>query len=73
MNLEVIQDLLHTDPTAAEITLTAARARVHDAITELRRTVNDLKPTLLDELGLDDAAEFLPTGPRRPTSASAAA
>jgi two-component system NarL family sensor kinase len=59
MNLEVVQDLLGTDPVAAGIVVERARARVRDAISEVRATVNDLKPTLLDEVGLEDAIRLL--------------
>ena len=59
MDLEVVQVLLGTDPAGAEVVVDRARERVRDAISEVRSTVNNLKPTLLDEVGLEDAIRIL--------------
>lgn len=59
MNLEVIKELVPVDPEAAVRLLDEAGARTHEAISEVRRTVSDLRPAVLDELGLEGAVRIL--------------
>ena len=59
MDLEVTRDMLVSDPVGAQNLLDQASARAQDAITEVRRTVNDLRPPVLDELGLRGAVALL--------------
>jgi len=59
MSLEVVKDILVKDPDGAGEALDAAGARTHEAIAEIRRTVNDLRPPVLDELGLAGAIKLL--------------
>lgn len=59
MDLEVTRDMLTSDPAGAQNVLDQATARAQDAITEVRRTVNDLRPPVLDELGLRGAVILL--------------
>ena len=59
MDLEVTRDLLVGDPAGAQDVLDQASARAQDAISDVRRTVNDLRPPVLDELGLGGAVTLL--------------
>ena len=59
MNLEVIKDLIAEDPGSAERLVDAAGARAHEAISEVRRVVRNLRPAVLDELGLEGALGML--------------
>jgi len=49
---DAARNLLATDPTAADEQLAAVRASTEDAIAEIRRLVDGLRPPALDELGL---------------------
>ena len=67
MDLEVTKDLIVGDPAGAQEVLDQASARAQDAISDVRRTVNDLRPPVLDELGLGGAVSSSPTGSPTPT------
>lgn len=54
-NADAAVNLIGTDPDAAVRTLQGLRADVGDAITEIRRIVDGLRPRALDEFGLIDA------------------
>ena len=49
---DAARNLLATDPTAADHQLASVRASTADAIAEIRRLVDGLRPPALDELGL---------------------
>jgi signal transduction histidine kinase len=59
MNLEVIKELIATDPDSAKRLVDAAGDRAHEAISEVRRVVSNLRPAVLDELGLVGAVGLL--------------
>ncbi len=59
MNLEVIKELIAKDPLAAGRLVDAAGARAHEAISEVRNVVSNLRPAVLDELGLEEALGML--------------
>lgn len=59
MNLEVIKELISQDPASAERLVDAAHARAQEAGSEVRRVVSDLRPAILDELGLEKALGIL--------------
>lgn len=59
MNLEVIKDLIKRDPDSAERLLDDAGSRTHEAISEIRQVVSNLRPAVLDELGLEGALSIL--------------
>ncbi len=59
MNLEVIKELMTEDRVSAASLIDAARARAHEAISEVRDVVSDLRPAVLDELGLEEALGML--------------
>ena len=59
MNLEVIKELIAEDPASAVRLVDAAGARAHEAISEVRDVVSNLRPAVLDELGLEDALGML--------------
>jgi len=52
LQLDVLVNVIHADPAAAAAMATELRKEVKDAIAEIRRIVNDLRPPALDELGL---------------------
>lgn len=49
---DAARNLLGTDPAAADLYLASVRASTEDAINEIRRLVDGLRPPALDELGL---------------------
>lgn len=57
LQLEVAKGLLRTDPDAAEATLGRLSDRVTGAVGDIRRLLDDLRPPLLDQLGLVSAIE----------------
>ena len=59
MNLEVIKELMTTDPPSAGRLIDAAGARAREAMAEVRGVVNNLLPAVLDELGLAAALGLL--------------
>lgn len=59
MNLEVIKELISEDPSSAKRLVDAARTRANETISEVRRTVSNLRPAILDELGLEGALDML--------------
>ncbi len=52
LQLDVLGNVLRSDPATAESMVGALRGEVKDAIAEIRRLVYDLRPPALDELGL---------------------
>lgn len=52
MRAEAATGLLRSDPDTAELTLRELRAEVGEALTDVRRLVEGLRPPALDELGL---------------------
>ena len=59
MNLEVIKELIAEDPASAGRLVDSARTRAHEAISEVRHVVSNLRPAVLDELGLEEALGML--------------
>jgi signal transduction histidine kinase len=59
MSLEVCKDLITTDSSGALDSVDKAHRQATEAIVEVRRIVSNLKPTILDELGLRDAVTLL--------------
>lgn len=55
VQLEVADDALDRDPTAARAHLDRARASAREGLAEMRRAVRDLRPELLDDVGLSEA------------------
>lgn len=52
---DVAQNRLATDPAAASEALTQTRSELSRALDEIRRLVDELRPPVLDELGLVDS------------------
>jgi signal transduction histidine kinase len=52
LKLEIAQDLVATNPTAAVALLGQLQKHTQEAIADIRRLVYDLRPPALDELGL---------------------
>ncbi len=51
------QNLLHTKPDAAAQLLAEVKAESQSAVREIRRVVDDLRPSVLDQLGLASAVQ----------------
>lgn len=52
LQLEATSDLVASDPHRAVVGLQRAAASLRDSVSSVRRIVDDLRPTTLDELGL---------------------
>ena len=57
MQLQFARELLTTDPEKLDPVLERLSAQVRDAIAEIRRLVDDLRPKVLDQLGLVSALQ----------------
>jgi len=55
LTLDAARDLLHKDPDAADSLLAELRAQTQQAVADIRRIVNDLRPPALDDRGLVEA------------------
>lgn len=67
LQVDLARSLVEQDPATAGETLDRVAARVQRAIADVRRIVDDLRPPVLDQLGLVDAIRegaALLTGPR---------
>jgi signal transduction histidine kinase len=67
--LDTARNLVRRDPDAAEDLLLELKGQTQDALADIRRLVYDLRPPVLDELGLvgamrERAARHLPDEPR---------
>ena len=52
LQLDVARTLVHEDPAAAEHVLDSLMRQVKDGMADVRRLVDDLRPSALDQLGL---------------------
>lgn len=52
LQLGAVRNLVHRDPEQAEVLINALREDMRNATTEIRQLVYDLRPPMLDELGL---------------------
>jgi two-component system NarL family sensor kinase len=52
LQLGALRNLVHGDPDQASVMIDEMRADLRDAISEIRQLVYDLRPPMLDELGL---------------------
>jgi two-component system NarL family sensor kinase len=59
LQLGGVRRLIHTDPALAESTIEEMKDDLRKATAEIRRLVYDLRPPLLDELGLVEALKSL--------------
>ncbi len=57
ISLDIAREDLHERPEDARARIEAAMAAVKDALGEVRRIANDLRPVVLDELGLGAAIQ----------------
>jgi signal transduction histidine kinase len=57
LQIEAVGRLVGNDPAAAAVRLRRLKATLPDAVVEVRRLVDGLRPPALDELGLVDAIE----------------
>jgi signal transduction histidine kinase len=69
MKLDVVDDLLERDPTAARNLLHGLKWQAQSAVADIRRLVYELRPPALDELGLvgairETAAQYAQNGLR---------
>jgi signal transduction histidine kinase len=69
MKLDVVDDLLERDPTAARNLLHGLKWQAKSAVADIRRLVYELRPPALDELGLvgairETAAQYAQNGLR---------
>jgi DNA-binding NarL/FixJ family response regulator/signal transduction histidine kinase len=55
MQLGVLRGAIAADPAAAEVLAVEIRAKLRESIADIRRIVQNLRPAVLDELGLVDA------------------
>lgn len=62
MGLSAAENLLHTDPAAAQLLLVDARRQLRDTVGEVRRLVHGLRPPALDECGLLAAVQAFARG-----------
>jgi signal transduction histidine kinase len=67
LTLDAARDLLHKDPAAADSLLAELRGQTQQAVADIRRVVNDLRPPALDDRGLvealrEHAARYAGTG-----------
>jgi two-component system, NarL family, sensor kinase len=69
LTLDAARSLLHKDPAAADAVLIELREQTQQAVADIRRIVNDLRPPALDDRGLaealrEHAARYAHTGLR---------
>jgi signal transduction histidine kinase len=62
LGLEAATRALGTDPASAATILERTRAEADDAVREVRRVLDALRPSVLDELGLADAVRRTASG-----------
>jgi PAS domain S-box-containing protein len=70
IDLGVLGEMLHADPTAAPAMLAMVEKLAASAITSARRIVNDLQPHVLDDLGFVPALSALASQFRQRTGVS---
>jgi signal transduction histidine kinase len=58
LRLDTAIDLVHSDPEAAMVQLQALYGQTQEIIVEIRRLVYQLRPSVLDDLGLVSAVEL---------------
>jgi signal transduction histidine kinase len=66
MNLGAVEALIEKDPARAKVLVAQARSSSAEALTELRDLVRGIRPPVLAERGLGDAAEALALRSRVP-------
>jgi signal transduction histidine kinase len=62
LSLEAALTALHRDPSAAAAILERARTEAQDASREVRRVIDALRPSVLDQMGLADAIRQMASG-----------
>jgi signal transduction histidine kinase len=62
LGLEAATGVLHTDPASAETILERTRVEADAAVREVRRVLDALRPSVLDELGLAGAVRRTASG-----------
>jgi signal transduction histidine kinase len=55
MRLDLLRELLHTQPDTADRVLRSVSEAQHQALVDIRRLIENLRPTILDHLGLAKA------------------
>ncbi len=59
MQLDVLRDLVRTDPETVAVRLDALHAAATRALADIRRLAHDLRPPVLDQLGLEGSLRQL--------------